>query len=204
MDDNKKWKWKPPDYQKMKDWKHLKKDRLVIILLVGILLLVISIPTGRNEEKREDFYEDSEAKSGQDGWEENLYTKELEVHLEELFSHMDGAGQVEVMITLASSSEKVVEKDTNGESETITEEDSAGGNRTTTSAVSEETTVYGGGESDQSNPYVSKELTPRVEGVVVLASGGDNAVVKKNITEATQALFGIDTHKIKIIKKSEN
>lgn len=204
MDDNKKWKWKLPDYQKMKDWKYMKKDRLVILLLVGILLLVISIPAGGNKEEKEGFYEASEGKSEKDGWEENLYTEELEVHLEELFSHMDGAGQVEVMITLASSSEKVVEKDTNGESETIKEEDSAGGNRTTTSAVSEETTVYGDGESNHGNPYVSKELTPKVEGVVVLASGGDNAVVKKNITEATQALFGIDTHKIKIIKKSEN
>ncbi|MGN0422485.1 MAG: stage III sporulation protein AG, partial [Lachnospiraceae bacterium] len=40
------------------------------------------------------------------------------------------------------------------------------------------------------------------EGVVVLAEGGDNAVVKQNITEAVQALFGIDTHKIRVMKKS--
>ena len=112
------------------------------------------------------------------------------------------AGEVEVMSTLAASSEKIVEKDTNGESETITEEDSAGGNRRTTNIVNDETTVYGG-KTDQEHPYVSKELTPQVEGVVVLAAGGDDAVVKKNITEAAQALFGIDTHKIRIIKMSE-
>ena len=39
-----------------------------------------------------------------------------------------------------------------------------------------------------------------MEGVVVIAPGGDNAVVVKNITEAVQALFGIDTHKIRIVK----
>ena len=49
---------------------------------------------------------------------------------------------------------------------------------------------------------MSKEITPQVEGVVVLAQGGDDPVVVQNITEAVQALFGIDTHKIRIMKKN--
>ena len=204
MDDNKKWSFKPPDYKKLKNLKNLKKDHLLILLLVGILFLVISIPAGKEAEKKNasSDFTDVEELQGNQG--DKAYAKELEDHLEKLFSHMEGAGKVEVMITLASSSEKVVEKDINGESETITEEDSTGGKRITSNAVSEETTIYEGGENSRESPYVSKELTPRVEGVVVLASGGDNAVVKKNITEAAQALFGIDTHKIRIIKMSEN
>ncbi len=39
---------------------------------------------------------------------------------------------------------------------------------------------------------------------MVLAEGGENALVKRNITEAIQALFGIDTHKIRIMKKNGN
>lgn len=202
MEDKKRWKWKPPDYRKIKELKHLKKDQLLILLLAGILLLVISLPTEKKGEKQGISQESSSSQGEQNLWDEEAYREALEVHLEELFSRMEGAGEVEVMITLASSSEKIVEKDTNGESETITEEDSAGGNRRTTNIVNDETTVYGG-ETDQEQPYVSKELTPQVEGVVVLAAGGDDAVVKKNITEAAQALFGIDTHKIRIIKMSE-
>lgn len=202
MEDKKRWRWKPPDYRKIKELKHLKKDQLLILLLAGILLLVISLPTEKKGEKQGISQESSSSQGEQNLWDEEAYREALEVHLEELFSRMEGAGEVEVMITLASSSEKIVEKDTNGESETITEEDSAGGNRRTTNIVNDETTVYGG-ETDQEQPYVSKELTPQVEGVVVLAAGGDDAVVKKNITEAAQALFGIDTHKIRIIKMSE-
>ena len=202
MEDKKRWRWKPPDYRKIKELKHLKKDQLLILLLAGILLLVISLPTEKKGEKQGISQESSPSQGEQNLWDEEAYREALEVHLEELFSRMEGAGEVEVMITLASSSEKIVEKDTNGESETITEEDSAGGNRRTTNIVNDETTVYGG-ETDQEQPYVSKELTPQVEGVVVLAAGGDDAVVKKNITEAAQALFGIDTHKIRIIKMSE-
>lgn len=202
MEDKKRWRWKPPDYRKIKELKHLKKDQLLILLLAGILLLVISLPTEKKGEKQGISQASSSSQGEQNLWDEEAYREALEVHLEELFSHMEGAGEVEVMITLASSSEKIVEKDTNGESETITEEDSAGGNRRTTNIVNDETTVYGG-KTDQEQPYVSKELTPQVEGVVVLADGGDDAVVKKNITEAAQALFGIDTHKIRIIKMSE-
>ena len=202
MEDKKRWRWKPPDYRKIKELKHLKKDQLLILLLAGILLLVISLPTEKKGEKQGISQASSPSQGEQNLWDEEAYREALEVHLEELFSRMEGSGEVEVMITLASSSEKIVEKDTNGESETITEEDSAGGNRRTTNIVNDETTVYGG-ETDQEQPYVSKELTPQVEGVVVLAAGGDDAVVKKNITEAAQALFGIDTHKIRIIKMSE-
>ena len=52
-------------------------------------------------------------------------------------------------------------------------------------------------------PYVSKELTPEIGGVLVIADGGDNAVVVQNITEAIQALFGVEAHKIKIMKRTD-
>ena len=42
-----------------------------------------------------------------------------------------------------------------------------------------------------------------VEGVVVVAEGGDNAVVVRNITEVVQALFDVDAHKIKVIKGNQ-
>ena len=49
---------------------------------------------------------------------------------------------------------------------------------------------------------VSKENAPEVEGILVIADGGGNAVVAKNLTEAVQALFGVEAHKIKIMKRA--
>ena len=37
-------------------------------------------------------------------------------------------------------------------------------------------------------------------GVLVLAQGADSAVVKKDITDAVMALFGLEAHKIKVMK----
>ena len=87
--------------------------------------------------------------------------------------------------------------------EAVTESDSQGGARSTQNNSHRETTVYADGNT-QGEPYVSKEISPQIEGVVVIAGGGGDSVVKQNITEAVQVLFGIDTHKIRIMKKSSN
>lgn len=177
--------------------KQIKKDQLLILFLVGILLMIIVIPTDKEEtDEQSESYEVSQNISTQDNAE---YAQYLECQLENILAQMEGAGEVACMVTLKSSAEQVIEKDMDVQDETVTEEDSQGGSRTTNQTSRSESTIYNGEENGV--PYVSKEISPKVEGVVVIADGGDNAVVVKNITEAVQALFGIDSHKIRIVKK---
>ena len=193
--------WSKIDLEKLR---HMRKDQILIFFLVGVLLLVIALPSGTKEKEKDSRHSeiDGEEAVGTQA-EEQDYARYLERRLEETLSQLDGAGNVRVMVTLQSSAQKIVEKDTQGERDAITEEDSQGGRRTSENTSHQETTVYEGMGEKSQEPYVSKELTPRVEGVVVLAEGGENALVKRNITEAIQALFGIDTHKIRIMKKNE-
>lgn len=180
--------------------KKLKKEQLLVILLAGILLLIIAIPDGNKKnagEEKQSFLSENLPENTDT---EEEYVAALERRLEKLLSQMDGAGEVSVMITLAASKERVVEKDLQESNEKVEESDSQGGSRTTSNTSRSEEAVYGGREENSQSPYVSKELSPEVEGVVVIAPGGDNALVIKNITEAVQALFGIDTHKIRIVK----
>ena len=174
----------------------VKKDQLLIVFLVGILLLVISIPAGTKKTLA------NSSKSSVGTTKQSEYTAYMEERLERILSQIDGAGQVQVMITWKSDGEKGVEKDRKSNEENVSEQDSQGGSRTTSSHDTQETTVYNSGSSTSSvqEPYVSKELSPQAQGVIVIAPGGDDAVVVKNITEAVQALFEIDTHKIRIIK----
>lgn len=200
MADNKKWADRLS--QILPNGK-IKKDQLLIILLVGILLLVIAIPSGSGGSRKTQAGESTgNSKSSDTDIVQSTYARYMEEHLEEVLSQMSGVGEVTVMLTLKTSAEKVVEKDSEGESESVTESDSQGGSRTTQNSTHGETTVYGGSGTSEESPYVSKEISPQVEGVVVLAEGGNNAVVVQNITEAVQALFGVDTHKIKIMKKN--
>ena len=90
----------------------------------------------------------------------------------------------------------IIEKDKNTVRNSTTEVDSAGGSRNTTDFNDAEETVYG----ENNSPYISKMLTPSIQGVVVSAQGGGNEKTAENISEAIQALFGIEAHKIKVVK----
>ncbi|MBO5657164.1 MAG: hypothetical protein J6R94_03170 [Agathobacter sp.] len=50
------------------------------------------------------------------------------------------------------------------------------------------------------NFFGEEEETPLVCGVVVVAQGAGDALVESRILEAVKALFGIDSHKISIVK----
>lgn len=186
----------------------MKKDRLVILLLTGILLLVIAIPLSEDQQEDAGQATGSAESGATEGngvgsgtGEGEAYAAYLEEKLAGTLSKIQGAGIVTVMVTLESTGERKVEKDTASESQTVEETDSQGGTRSTSSMTNSGTTVYSGGDQAGSGePYVTEEMTPRVEGVAVVAQGGGNAVVVQEITDAVQALFAIDTHKIKVMK----
>ena len=49
-------------------------------------------------------------------------------------------------------------------------------------------------------PFVNRAILPKIDGVLIVAEGGDDSEVRKNISESVEALFGLDAHKIKIVK----
>ena len=172
------------------------KSQLLIILLAGVLLIVIAMPVKKNTDKGEG----SARTVLQTETEDAAYEKELEQRLEAALAQAEGVGKVKVMVTLQSSSEKVIEKDAENTGQNIEESDKSGGTRTTKENSIKEATVYDSKSQGEQTPYVRKEISPKIAGVIVVAQGGDNAVVIENITEAVCALFDVDTHKIKVMK----
>ncbi len=166
------------------------KNTWLVLGIAGLLLLVIALPDGTPEQTKT-AYSDSEAENV--GAESPTDTaKELEERLSETLSLIDGAGTVRVMLTFQDTGEHVIEKDVSRRSS------GENGASDTEEAYS---TVYTQEGSTQL-PYVSDELTPRVEGVLVVAQGGGDSVVKQNLLQAVQSLFPLDAHKITIVKMS--
>ena len=180
-----------------------KKNQLLLILLAGILLLVIVFPVPEQSGNSPDQQtEDTEPALSSDIRDNGDYEKYLEEKTARVLEDVEGVGEVTVMITLKSDGQKIIEKDQSSSSQSTDEEDSSGGTRSVEDQSSDKTSIYEQTADGSSTPYVSKELAPEVEGVVVIADGGDNAVVAQNITEAVQALFGVEAHKIKIMKRA--
>lgn len=199
--------------------KWFQRDNFIIIILSGVLILIISLPTKDTQSSDEaskpregsasvlqeaSEQTESTADSQTDSRSEELYSLSeyetmMEARLEQLLEGMAGVGKVKVMITLASSEELVVEKDRPITRANTTESDGEGGSRSIYQTDSKETTVYQS-EGTESRPYVIKTLMPQVEGVVVAAQGAGTGEVSKNITEAVQALFDLEANQVKVIK----
>ena len=178
-----------------------KKNHLLILFLTGLLLFIAVVPFP-SPEKDESENETSISAGSVSETDMGEYETYLEKKTADILRQVDGVGEVTVMITLKSGGQKIIEKDQSSTSQTTEESDSAGGVRTVEDTVSDKTSLYEQQSDGSSVPYVSKELSPEVEGVVVIADGGDNAVTAKSITEAVQALFGVEAHKIKIMKRA--
>lgn len=204
-------KWKSWLNEKKSQGKTLRKDQLLIVLLSGVLLLVIGFPIdNKKTESAEPVGEQStglnllgetekETIINMEAAQEAGYTEEMEKKLEQVLSNMEHVGKVEVLITLKASEEKVVEKDTPVNRSNTEEQDSEGGSRSVSNVDTQETTIYET-DSGKSTPYVVKTTSPQVEGVLVVCEGAGVGTVSENITDAIEVLFGIEPHKIKVVK----
>lgn len=193
-------------FQNLKDKlkiKNLKKDQLFIVLLIGLLLCVIVIPSGTKEEVKQETVDNLNSTTQSTKADQDDYVKKMEERLKNALSNVNGVGNVEVMITMKDSGEIVVEKDVPETSNTVSETDSTGGTRTTIEHTRSEDTVYSTEEDGTNTPYVTKNLEPEIEGILVVAQGGDNSIVVQNICDAVLALFPVEIHKIKVVKMNE-
>ena len=86
------------------------------------------------------------------------YEERLEKRIRELLRSVDGVGQVDVMVVLKSTGQKVLRVDRSGSSTVTKETDSAGGSREITESQSEESTVLPQSEGGSNGPVVEKEL----------------------------------------------
>lgn len=172
-----------------------------MILGAGVLLLTLSVPEffGNDTKEQDNGLPMSSQTASTDIGTTEGYVRQLEERLEQLLSHVEGAGMVQVMITVQASKEKIVLKDLDYRQETTTEQDGTGGVRTIIQTEQEEESIKKQASGEEL-PYVIKELEPEVEGVVVIAEGSKRGTVDLDIVEAVQALFDLPAHKIKVLK----
>lgn len=203
--------------------KWFRRDNLLILVLLGVLLFIVALPVKKEDpaatdtgmEITEQYNAGILTSSGQQNVTQQdtvdvgtqavtagsteEYAAYLEEKLKKMLESIRGVGEVEVMITLESSEERIVEKDMTAERSQTEEQDSAGGTRTVSSSNTGYQTVYQ--EGSQGSPFVVKTLTPKVEGVLVVAEGAGKGNMTGEITQIAQALFGVEAHKVKVLEK---
>ena len=173
---------------KFKDvFENLKKDKKKLILMgcsvLALVLLIISELASSNV---------GETKANvETGVSSAEYIEIQEEKLKCILETIDGAGKVEVMITLESCYENVYLKDSSLKTQS-TEEDFK--------KEEAETYVMAKKDSNTQEGIIIKVYEPVVKGVAVVAEGGGNENIKLAIMETVSAVFNINSTNISVEK----
>lgn len=122
----------------------------------------------------------------------------LEERLKEMLEKMVGVGRVDVMITVESTEEKVVERNMNTSENTTDETDRNGGKRHITTVTSDgQVVLYQATDGQQ--PLITKVINPRIRGVLIVAEGAEDASVRKLIIQAVEKGMNVVPTRISVV-----
>lgn len=153
------------------------RSNILLALLLGILLLA----AGRSfsDSKEEELPQTVAATETAD--------RATERRMAEILSKIQGAGQVDVMLTYRQTEEKTI-------AHNETREENGETLRT------EQTAILLEDGDGATQPLVLTETGPVVEGVVIAAQGADSPAVAAALNQAAQALLDVPAHKVAVLK----
>lgn len=178
------------------------ENLVAFLVLLIVTIVAINIIWGKEEQTEQKNQVDSGYKVLADNINESNINENsaynLEQELEDILSKIEGAGKVKVLITYSESNQVVAMYNENKNISVTEETDSAGGVRTIESTDSNKEIVLDG----SNNPVTEKIVMPKIEGAIIIADGGGDAVIKANIVQAVSAVTGLSTHKVQVFKMS--
>ncbi|MDY4222117.1 MAG: hypothetical protein SOX71_06430 [Candidatus Faecousia sp.] len=149
-----------------------KYKHVLLILLVGIGLMLL--PSGGKSTSQNAATAEPEPIAK---------TQTLQEQLSDLLSRMEGAGRVEVLLTLATGEETLYQTD---------------GDRTSETERFDTVLVSDSGHNETG--LIRQVNPPTYLGAVVLCQGADSSALRLAITQAVANATGLGYHKITVLK----
>ena len=138
-------------------------------MLAGLAILLM--PTSRSQAEPEPVIHTAPAQS-------------LEQRLETILSGIDGAGQVQVLLTEESGRQTLYQTDTQSDD----------------SSRTEDTVLVEDGDRTE-NGLVRQTLEPEYRGAVVLCDGADQSAVRLAVVNAVSCVTGLGADRICVLKR---
>ena len=126
----------------------------------------------------------------------------FEKKLANILSKIQGAGEVEVMISYQTGIETIPLLDTK-DSNTVTEESGNDSARRTEQNSLETSIIFNQEKNGNKMPYISKTIMPTVEGVIVTCDGGGDEVVRSNVVKAVTVVTGVTANKVQVFPRNK-
>ena len=148
---------------------------LIAVMSVGLILAVFS-DSFLDKEVKTNKEDEAEIQEAVVESESDFNSDEAE-NLKHILSCIKNVGDVDVQIVYKSSSEKVPLKlnDQQGNVTTVMEN-----------------------ENSKSSPFIIKENTPQIEGIIIVAAGAEDIALKAEIITAVSDVYNLPMHKVKV------
>lgn len=180
------------EYMKtLEDKKFINHLLIILIITVGLLFIIKNFTNKSTNIKSPVLNEEIPEYNN----EVNDYSNLLERKLSNILSKIEGAGRVNVMITLEDSVEKVPALNTNKTSETTKEVDSEGGTRDSSREDESKQLI-----NISNDIVILKEKNPNIKGVIVVAEGAEDPLVLENMYSAVKTVLGISANRVQVYK----
>ena len=172
-------------------WINLKggKGRYLLIIVICRGLLALIWPTGKAEKNHDNLTPTNNFEGS------NSLQAQMVADLESILSQIDGAGKVEVSISLASQGSKTYASNLRNEKRESKEGAGSGSKQTREETVVRDLAVSSG------NHLLVEEKSPEVTGVLVVADGAGSYRVRENLTQAVATLLDIAPHKVTVMPR---
>ena len=164
------WKWP----EAVRWWKGALRRYIYVILVMAVGAVLLLLPSGSREGSGEDPPAQAEGAS----FDLDAFEKKLERAL----SQVEGAGEVNVVLTLDGGSRQVLARNQ--------DRDGNGGGSNTVVTV--------GKGSGQQEVVPLQTVAPQFRGALVVCPGGGNAPVRLKLIEAVSALTGLGSDRISV------
>lgn len=163
----------------------------VAVVLVGLCLIVFFSQSGLFKKSSTAMKTETKAEVSTDP------VVQLENRLSEILSKIEGAGKTDVLITVSSTREKITANSTS--TNASTSQNGSGNTVTSTHVTSQPVLVSSGGKTE---PYIVQERMPEIVGVIVVAEGGKDPVVRLNVLRAVETALDISADQVEIYSRN--
>lgn len=184
----------------VRDNKKRIENLAIFLVILVITLIVINLIWNSDTEKKESTDDPNKKLAEVTNSEISVNAvaqDDLSLQLEEILQQIDGVGKVNVLIRYSQTNEIVPMYNQDISQKDTEETDTNGGTRKITETDTKREVIYEE-SSGEKKPITQSVISPKIEGAIITAQGGNDTVVKANIIQAVEAVTGLSSHKIQV------
>lgn len=127
----------------------------------------------------------------------------LENKTKEILEKIVGVGAVDVLVTVDSTEELVIGRNTKDTQQLTEENDKDGGKRHITQ-YTRDGQIVTNEEDGSEKPIITKKIKPKVRGVLIVAKGAENKTVKSLIVDAVEKGLNVPAYRISVVPRKQS